>query len=163
MPSVGGVSAVHLVEDVGVEVKNSTPIPVSISGGGGAMDVNVLNFPAVQAVTATDFDIRNLNPAQDTVAARDIYTGGQTLADQTAAGAALTFSFSDPVQLVYIFFKTTLGTGAGRADPFGGTATASQGIPVDDGVPLAIPVQTSAVSVFATLGATVSVWGFRYA
>jgi hypothetical protein len=105
--------------------------------------VQVSNFPATQVV-------------------RDSYASGEILADQTAGGTALTFNFAAPVQLIYVQVKTALGTGSGRADPFGGTPTASSGIPCDDGVPQAIPVQSSSVKVFATTGATVSVWGYRY-
>lgn len=93
---------------------------------------------------------------------RDDYSGGQILADQTAGASALTFTFSSPVNLIYVQIKTGLGTGSGRVNPLGGVATASSGIPCDDGVPMAIPVTSSSVSVFATTGATVSVWGFRY-
>jgi hypothetical protein len=136
-----------------------------MGGGGGAQDVNVLNFPAVQAVSGV-VDVANFpatQPVTGTVSSEDTYVGGQTLPDQTSGGSALTFTFSAPVQLAYAFFKTTLGTSTARVDPFGGTASATQGIPLDDGVPQAFPVQTSTLSVFAPIGVTVSVWGYRYA
>lgn len=229
MSVVGGVSAAHLIENVGVEVKNSAPIPVTVTGGGGGpQDVNVVNFPAVQAVSGTGtfsvsgtvtanagagtfatsrtwalaFATDKVDASGSSVAVsnfpatqavsgtvsvgnfpatqavsgtvavnnfpatqnvRDLYASGEILTDQTAAGAALTFTFSSAVQLLYVQIKTSLGTGSGRADPFGGTPTASLGIPCDDGVPQAIPVQATSVKVFATAGATVSVWGYRYA
>lgn len=96
------------------------------------------------------------------VDSQDIYTTGQTLADQTANGSALSFSFTSPVNLVYILVKSSTGTAVARVDPFGGTPTNTQGIPADDGIPLALPVLTSIVKVFATTGSTVSVWGFKY-
>lgn len=84
--------------------------------------------------------------------------GGQTLADQSGAGSVLTFTFDPQVDLVWV----RCDGGVGRADPFGGTPTASQGIPCDDAVPNPITVTTSVVKVFAATGVSVSVWGFRY-
>lgn len=96
-----------------------------------------------------------------TVSAQDAYTGGQTLADQTVSNSVATFTFSAPVQLLYVYGASSLGTNTYRADPFGGTPSATSGIPSPDGVATAIPVQTSSVKVFGASGA-VSVWGFRY-
>lgn len=47
-----------------------------------------------------------------------------------------------------------------RADPFGGTPTASRGVPVRHEIPVWLPVTTSTVKVFAPSGATVTVWGY---
>lgn len=111
--------------------------------GSSASTPSFVQFPSAQAV-------------------RDAYTGGEVLPDQAGAGASLTFTFSSPVQLVYVFARSAAGGSISRADPFGGTPAASAGIPCDDGVPQAIPVTTSTVKVFAPSGVTVSVWGYRY-
>jgi hypothetical protein len=47
-----------------------------------------------------------------------------------------------------------------RADPFGGTPTASSGIPVYNQAATPLLVNTSAVRVFAPSGQTVTVWGY---
>jgi hypothetical protein len=199
MPLRSGVSLVHLEEDVAVFVANTStdPVPVQVVGGpqdvnvtnevevkndaGNPLSVSVGNFPPVQAVSATDLDIRNLSSAQDsvtvtgsvnvgnfpavqevdgTVFARDAYTVQEDTDDQVGNGGVLTFTFPQAVQLVYVYAKTTLGTSQARAST--GTPSASRGVVCDDGVATAIPVTTSAMKVFAPVGMTVSVWGFRY-
>ena len=97
----------------------------------------------------------------DSVLTQDEYASGQTLQDQTAAGSVLTFTFSSPVQLVYVYGTSSGGTNLYRADPFGGTPSATQGIPCPDSVPTAIPIIATTVKVYGVSG-TVSVWGFRY-
>lgn len=88
----------------------------------------------------------------------DKFTGGEVLADLTGAGAVLTFTFASAVQLVWVF-----SAGAdSRADPFGGTPSATLGIPCDTDTPMPLTVETSSVKVYAPTGATVTVWGFRY-
>lgn len=120
-------------------------------GGGGYVAVKVSPSGAA-TVDATG----------SVVSAQDIFSGGEVLADQAGAGAALTFTFSAAVQLVMVFAKSATGTLQARADPFGGTPSAAAGAPCEDGVPMAFPVNASAVKVFAPTGMTVSVWGFRY-
>lgn len=93
---------------------------------------------------------------------RDAYTGGETLPDQDGADEVLDFTFSAPVQLVYVYGKSASGNLQCRADPFGQVPSAAQGIPCDDRVPVAIPVTASAIKVYAPNGMTVSVWGCRY-
>lgn len=90
---------------------------------------------------------------------QDIFTTGQTLADQVPAGGVVLFSFSgNPVNLVWV---KPVGGGC-RVDPFGGIPDATTGIPCDDEVPNPITVLTNEVRVYAAGGVTVSVWGFRY-
>ena len=137
-------------------------VTVNVEAGAS---VGVNNFPAEYPLPAAQVIALSplaVQPVSGTVQARDAYSGGETLSDQVGNGSAVTFTFSSPVQLVYAQIKTGLGTAQGRADPFGGIPASSTGIPLDDGVPQAMPVTTDTVRVFAPIGATVSVWGYRY-
>jgi hypothetical protein len=91
---------------------------------------------------------------------QDDYQTGEILADQTGAGAVLTFTFSAAVQMVMIF-ANGLATDIARADPFGGTPTATLGIPIGDEAVAYLPVTTSSVKIFAPAGMVVSVAGLR--
>lgn len=95
---------------------------------------------------------------------KDDFPTGEILADQTGAGAALTFTFAAPVQALWVYAvdpADLTASGEVRADPFGGTPTASLGIPVPFGGSFPIPVTTSSVKVFAASGIRVSVYGNR--
>lgn len=113
-----------------VEVVNDVGNPLPVSG-----------FPADQKV-------------------HDDYQSGECLADQTGAGAVLTFTFTSPVQLVVVDANGA-ATDVARADPFGGTPTASLGVPCRDEAGAYMPVSTSVVRVFAPVGMIVSVVGYR--
>lgn len=93
---------------------------------------------------------------------RDTYAECESLADQTAGLIAMEFSFSAPVQLLYVRGKTAEGLSECRVQTSGGLPAANVGIPCDDGVATAIPVETQLVKVYAPEGMQVSVWGFRY-
>ncbi len=93
----------------------------------------------------------------DSLTSQDTYTGGQALPDQTADGTAKTFTFSSPVDLIWV---RVIGA-TGRADPFGGTPSSTQGIYIGDNEPNPITVRTSSIKVWAT-GGTIHVWGYRY-
>lgn len=90
----------------------------------------------------------------------DDYQAGEVLADQTGAGAVLTFTFAAPVHLVVVDANGTAANVA-RADPFGGTPDATTGIPCRDEVPTFMPVTTSSVKVWAPASMVVSVYGYR--
>jgi hypothetical protein len=83
------------------------------------------------------------------------------LEDQIGAGAVLTFTFSRPVDYVWIVGQGA-STDVARADPFGGTPTATRGIPCFDETPMAVMITTKVVKVFTPSGMTVSVWGMAY-
>lgn len=119
--------------------------------------INVGNFPATQPVSIAQ-EVEVKNDTGSLLRSSDAFLGGEVLADQSGAGSVLTFTFTTPVQLVWVRSKG----GISRADPFGGTPAASTGIPCADDEPSPITVQTSTVKVFAPSGATVSVWGYRY-
>lgn len=93
------------------------------------------------------------------VAASDRFTSGEVLADQSGADTVLTFAFSSAVQLVEVH---CVG-GEGRAEPYGGTPSATQGIRCGDDIPRMMPVPSvTAVKVYAATGTTVTVHGQRY-
>lgn len=133
----------------------------TLSVGLDANSLNALENVSVQNLPTT-YNTRALNHATDSVANRDKYLSGEVLADQAGSGAVLTFTFASPVDLVFVHGKSGSGNLTLRADPFGGTPSASQGIPSDDGSPLPLPVTTDTVRVYAPNGMTVTVWGYRY-
>ncbi|MDQ6719334.1 MAG: hypothetical protein M3003_00890 [Candidatus Dormibacteraeota bacterium] len=96
------------------------------------------------------------------IKARDDFQTGECLADQTGAGAVLTFTFAAPRNLVLIEAVGT-GTQVARADPFGGTPNVTTGIRCDDGVPTYVPVTTTTLRVWAPASMAVAVAGFSRA
>lgn len=90
---------------------------------------------------------------------KDRYLEGEVLPDQVGTGGVLTFTFSEPVDLIWCRVD---GGGAGRADPFGGIPTADRGIYVEPEVPAPLTVTTTTVRVFAPTGTVVRVHGYRY-
>lgn len=93
-----------------------------------------------------------------TVAGTDTYVNGQALADQIPGGTVVTFTFGAAQQLIWV--KATGGNC--RVDPFGGVPSSSVGIPCDDGIPNPLTIQTTTLKVFAPVGVSVAVWGYRY-
>lgn len=87
----------------------------------------------------------------------DVYTTGEVLEDQPGANDVLTFTFSAPVDIVWVRCEG----GDVRVDPFGGDPTSTKGIKVEDKVPTPMPVRRTTVKVWAPSGTTVNVWGFR--
>jgi len=117
--------------------------------------VEVSNLPATQAVSGplTDAQLRAAK-----VGVADDFQAGEVLADQTGAGAVLTFTFAAARNLVLI---QAVGAGqVARADPFGGTPSATQGIRCDDATPTYLPVTATVVRVHAPAGMVVSCAGF---
>lgn len=88
----------------------------------------------------------------------DSFTAMEHLVDQAGAGAVLTFAFSAAVHQVWIYSLGAVSrAGVGATDP-----SSTRGAFCDNGVPCPLPVTASVVKVWAPVGATVSVWGFRY-
>lgn len=103
-------------------------------------------------------------PGADPWPMSDDYPAGEILADQTGAGAALTFTFAADVQTVWVYAvdpADLTASGEVRVDPFGGTPTASLGIPVPLGGGFPVPVVTDSVKVYAASGIRVTVYGNR--
>lgn len=91
---------------------------------------------------------------------KEQFTGGQCLADQSGAAAVLTFTFTNPVSLIYVYVDGGGTSVGGRADPFGGTPAANQGWRCPDQVGTYIPCPpTTTVKIYALAGQTVSVAG----
>lgn len=138
-----------------VDVSGSTVTiqePLSVDDNGGSLTVDGVVTVANPGLTDTEL-------RASAVQVKDDYQTGEILADQSGAGAVLTFTFASSMSLVVV---QSVGTAlVSRADPFGGTPSAVLGIRCDDGVPVYIPVQTSSVKVFAPVGTTVTVYGLR--
>lgn len=115
--------------DTNTLVDAAHPLPVTSSGGGGVTQVN------------------------------DKYTGWETRPEQTAAGTALTFTFTAPVQLVVV---TTTGVDGHATVDGATTATATVGQRIVADAPAYLPVPSqSVISVFASSG-VVNLSGWRY-
>lgn len=96
----------------------------------------------------------------ETQPVKDDYQAGECLAEQTGAGAVLTFTFASPVQLVHVEGDGA-DTDVARVDPFGGTPSATQGFRAADGVGVYLPVICTVVKVYAPTGMVIAVNGFR--
>lgn len=96
----------------------------------------------------------------------DDYQTGEILPDQSGIGGVLTFTFSAPVQNLWVYAVNPLDltdSGEVRVDPYGGIPSASLGIPVAFGGGFPISATTSSVKVFAPINTRVTVYGNRRA
>lgn len=85
------------------------------------------------------------------------FSNGEILSEQTGVDGVLTFSFSGMVQKVII-----VSNGESlvcKANPFGGTPSATSGIPCFHQMPVEISIITNIVRVYAPSSAIVTVWG----
>ncbi len=76
----------------------------------------------------------------------------------------LTFTFATPVDFVWVTDVGSTTTNVSRADPYGGTPSATTGVPVFNATPtpLAVAPPSATVKVWAPAGSTISVHGQRY-
>jgi hypothetical protein len=131
--------------------------------GGGSVSLTPADIAAISGLTNDQLRAAAVPVSgtfwQTTQPVKDDYQSGEVLADQSGAGAVLTFTFSTTMSMVTCL---SIGTSlTARADPFGGTPTSTLGIRLDDGVPVFIPVNSSSVKVFAPAGTSISVWGLK--
>lgn len=137
--------------------------------GGSTTLTSTLDFPMfIQNVNTTNntnitVGIRNIGMGRFGTPPTE-YTSGSILADQTGAGAVQTFTFSIPVDFIWVTDIGATTTNVSRVDPFGGTPAATTGIPVLNGAPTPINVvpANSTVRVYAPVGSTITMHGFRY-
>lgn len=93
----------------------------------------------------------------------DSYSTGEALASQSGAGAVLTFTFSSPMDLIWVMsIDLTDSDQISWMNPFGGTPSNGAGIPCLDRAQQPVTLTTSSVKVWAPTGTTVAVWGYRY-
>lgn len=127
-----------------------------------ALDAATIASLLPQTDALTDGELRASDVAVtldgEVVTNQDRFTDGEVLTDQTGTEGVLTFTFSSPVDLVWVLSSG----GDSRSDPFGGDPSATAGIPCVDGNQQPLTVTTSSVKVYAPQGAVVHVWGYRY-
>lgn len=112
----------------------------------------------VEALLGAIRDRLPANLRHDRLDTADTFTDGEVLADQSGADDVLIFTFSNPVDLIWV----RSDNGDSRADPFGGIPTGTLGIICEDGVPNPMTIRTDTVRVYSPNGATVNMWGYRY-
>lgn len=152
----GGGGAVYLADNQVFRtlIQNPDPIPVT-----GSFTTTPSGTQNVAVTSSVEVEVKN--DSGNPLSVRDDFTTGEILADQAGAGGVLTFTFSSPVQMVWVRDTGATTTNVSRVDPFGGTPNASTGIPVPNGEPTPITVTTSQVKVYAASGSTISVYGYR--
>lgn len=136
--------------------------------GGTTAATTTLNFPMtlqnINGANATNvvLGIRNIGMGRFGAPPTE-YIGGQALADQVGAAAVQTFTFSTPVDFIWVTDIGATTTNVSRVDPFGGTPAATTGIPVLNGAPTPINVVPSSatVKVYAPVGSTITMYGLR--
>lgn len=112
---------------------------------------------------ASPVDVEVVGPVavEGTVQSQDDYAAGELLDDQTGPGV-LVFTFSQPV---VAFWVAVVGlasdTGVVKVDHYGGTPSASRGIPIPVNQTLPIPEPTTTVRVFVPDNWVVTLWGQR--
>ncbi|MDX1532597.1 MAG: hypothetical protein R3230_00100 [Nitrosopumilaceae archaeon] len=93
---------------------------------------------------------------------RDDMNNAEFLEDQTAgiASEVLTFNFTQPVHMAFVYFSGVLDTEESRATSNTQIPSSSLGIVVPHEVPTVIPMTTDIVEVFTPAGGRVTVYGF---
>lgn len=88
----------------------------------------------------------------------DRMTGEEMLDDQAGAGGVLEFTFTNAPDIAFVFPDLLTCRAAFTVQP-----TATKGVRCDAGVPTPVILSgQTGLKVFAPVGTTVSVWGFRY-
>lgn len=161
MTDAGGGSGSGLTD---AELRAS-PVPVSGTVAVTGTQTDALTNTQLRAavVPVLDASVRDRLPtaltATDELAVADDYQVLEALSDQVGAGAVLTFTFSAAVNLAVV---QAVGTSLiARATTATQTPTASLGVRCPDDVPSYMTVTTTVIRVFAPVGMTVSVWGYR--
>lgn len=91
----------------------------------------------------------------------DDYSGSEYLPDQISTGAILTFTFSAPVQQVWIEMTSSNDADTARVRIDGGDPTGSVGEVIHAGQAQPMTGTTSAVKVLAPAGTTLTVYARR--
>lgn len=136
-------------------------VTVNVEAGAS---VGVNNFPATFPLPAEQVGLTNSQLRASAVPTSDDYQTGEILADQIGAGAVLTFTFSAPVQNIWVYAINPADlteSGEVRVDPFGGTPSGSFGIPVPFGGGFPIAVTGTVIKVFAPADIRVTLYGNR--
>lgn len=89
----------------------------------------------------------------------DDFPSSEYLEDQLGDGTVKTFTFTQPVQQVWVYMKGNLITDEARVTTNAQTPTASLGIVISDQTPTPITVTTTTVKILAPLGARITVYG----
>lgn len=104
-------------------------------------------------------EVARLVKRDETQAVRDVFQFAQYLPDQVSTGTVLRFQFTPAVELVWVrsrggLARATIGDGGLEPTP-------DLGIFVEADEPAPITMVTDVVNVWASAGATVSVWGYH--
>ncbi len=104
-----------------------------------------------------------VNQGADTWKVKDDFQQGEILPDQPGTNGVLTFTFSAPVDFIWITDTGTVTANVSRADPFGGVPSVSVGIPVFNQAPTPINVTParSIIKLFAPTGSNIAMYGYR--
>lgn len=140
--------------DIGI-VTHSVIQGLSTVGSGEYHDVKVTPSGALTV---------EVNNANGPLNVADDYQTGEILPDQTGIGGVLTFTFSTPVQNMWVYAVRPIDLAADgevRADPFGGAPSATFGIPISLGAITPIPAVATSIKIFAAAGVRVTVYGNR--
>lgn len=92
------------------------------------------------------------------------YMSAEIRPDQAGANAVQTFTFSTPVDFIWVTDVGTTTTNVSRVDPYGGTPSSSAGIAVFNQTPTPIQVvpARASINVYAPTGSTITMYGLRY-
>lgn len=91
----------------------------------------------------------------------DDYSGSEYLADQPGTGEVLTFTFSEPVQQVWVEMTSATDTDTARVRIDGADPTAAIGTLIHPGQAQPITGTTTVLKVLAPPDTTLTVWGLR--
>jgi len=146
-----------------VVVGSGLPVALDVNGQLTSLLTTLASQTTLAAVLAALATVAVTGPLTDAqlraakVGVADDFQGGECLPDQTGAGAVLTFTFSAPRNLIVV--HAVGASQVARADPFGGTPSATQGFRCPDDAPTYLAVVATVVRVFAPAGMVVSVAG----
>lgn len=94
---------------------------------------------------------------------KDDFHSGEILPDETGDGSAKTYTFAAERHAVWVYAVDPgdlTAVGEIRVDPFGGTPTATLGIPVPYGAGFPLTIPLTSLKIYAATGIRVTVIGY---